>query len=620
MNELISIGSDEIQIKSLGDGTVQVEGYLVLYGSPDEPDFHGDYFAPDTDYDLEPDGTKSVSVFWNHGQDPEIGKHKLGGQKALVTKKERGLWIEARLKESDKYDSLVLELIQERKRQGKRNIGWSSGSPSHLVTRKNVSDGASKITFWSLSEASLTHIPADARNTIDIKSFNSLLSENNTDELQGTPKDFKSKGVATSDAVDSVDINSHISIIGAKQHMSTEQNIPEVPENKNELKGLIDNAVQEMNNDFNAKFAGLTDAINQVTQYIQDNPKVRKSGYISETGGNSDANVKSLGDFLIAVKNGDAERITRVYGSTKAQDSTTGASGGYLIPSGFYNDLIQVVMENSEVYQRVTRIPVLHASGDIPALDMFTAPVNSGDTPEAGGMVASNRGEGGSYTETDANFELLSYRTHDNASGYFKVSREMLSDVMGIEALLKNIIRVAVQGKLEYMILNGSQPTEMTGILNSTARLNVTPDTDNTFSYTDASNMVSKFQSITGAGSWVLHPSVLPDVYGMSLASSATWVANIQSKQANSLLGYEIITSKFLPVANSSGSAMLADLGAYYVFERGGMEIEYSSDAFFTTGYGAYRFSMRTDGKPALSNVITHQNSYQYSPFVVHND
>ena len=617
MNDLINFGS-ELNLKAIDDNTVQVSGYLVLFADEHEADFHGDIFTKNTDFLV--DDTDTIPVYFNHGQDRVVGKRELGNKKALLTKKERGLWIEHHLNKANEYDALVLELLEARNEQ-KRRAGWSSGALGHLVERKELKSGVSEITKWVLGEASITLTPADYRNQLmaDLKSLDLHTIEETTtvDPLKAMQaKDGANSG--TSNVIN----NSSIQVMG--ENKMTDEMKNEVPQNEDkELQQYLDNAMKSLENQFNAKFDTVNEGITKALEFMEASPVIRKSGYFSVDGGKADANIKTFGDYLKAVVNKDTDRLVHVYGSTKAQAESAGSTGGYLVPREFHNEIIGMVMEQSEIYRRVRRLPVMSNAGDVPSLDIFAAPTagvgESGLTAGAGG---NSRAEGGSYTEETVNFELLSYRVNDFASGFFKVSREMLQDVQGIDALLRNIIQMVVQNRLEYGILRGSGAAQPTGILTGASAIGITPDSDNTFAYADATEMLSRWKSLSGQGVWIIHPQMITDIHNFSVGSTTAWVANMSTGQNQPLLGYNIIQSEHMPNPDTSGCVILADLGSYYLFERGGLAIDYSDDAFFTTGQGAFRFSMRVDGKSALKSTITlgSPNATTVSPFVYLND
>lgn len=135
-------------IKALGNG--KVGGYLVRFTDSENPDLTGDYFDAKTDYDFA-DGDK-VTIYYNHGLDPELRRRKLGG--GTLKKTDVGVWVEAQLQQRDEYEKWIYQLVQEGK------FGWSSGTLPGLVEREKVGK-AMWIKMWPLGkDASITPTPA----------------------------------------------------------------------------------------------------------------------------------------------------------------------------------------------------------------------------------------------------------------------------------------------------------------------------------------------------------------------------------------------------------------------------------------------------------------------------
>ncbi len=183
MNELISFGGE---VKAMGGG--RIAGQLVQYSTADAPDLsrHRDFFSAKTDFDME-DG-KKASVYYHHGLDGTLGARKLGTVEMKAN--DLGVWVEGQLNMRDDYERAVYGLAEAGK------LGWSSGATTHLVRREAVSGkNASHVTYWPISEASLTPTPADHRNaavvpveSLAVKSFLELT----TGQPGGEPakKDF----------------------------------------------------------------------------------------------------------------------------------------------------------------------------------------------------------------------------------------------------------------------------------------------------------------------------------------------------------------------------------------------------------------------------------------------
>lgn len=370
----------------------------------------------------------------------------------------------------------------------------------------------------------------------------------------------------------------------------------------------------------------LSDRVNQLIEMMEKSPALKSAGYTTDDGGTADPTHKSFGDFLLAVKRNDTKRIAGVYGATKDMAESAGTSGGYLVPSEFHNELLRVVGEQSPVYARVRKQPVMTDAGEYPALDQFVAPTaGAGNTAMAGGVAATTKAEGATLTETQPTFTILEYRIH-KIGGFVEVSNELIADSpQSIEALLRSLFGIAIGAKNERNILRGSGAGEPLGILNAPCTIGVTTAADNTFAYADALAMTARFKAVSGSAPvWIAHPSLIPDIGVLSVASGSpvVWAGNLAAGQPNTLLGYPLIFSEHMPQANGD-DMLLADLGAYVLFERQQLSIAFSEHAAFTADKGTWRFTARNDGQPWMKSAITLADptgSYTVSPFVYHND
>lgn len=171
-------------VKALGDG--KVGGYLVEFSDPStktgSPDLDREFFARDTDYDL--DEGKKATVYFDHGRDPVLKKRKLG-QRAMMRMDDVGVWIEHQLNRADQYEAAIEQLAKAGK------LGWSSGSLPHLVEKKSVG-GFTKIISWPLGDdASYTPEPASFTRTnkaIALKSVAPHTLEEMIEEIRQLPQ------------------------------------------------------------------------------------------------------------------------------------------------------------------------------------------------------------------------------------------------------------------------------------------------------------------------------------------------------------------------------------------------------------------------------------------------
>lgn len=647
-----------IEVKSIKeDGSLIVKGLGVVFGGKDGD---GDSFAKETDFEL--DLVPKKPVYYRHRGDQHL-KEKIGDVMAVDVTDE-GLWFEAQVNASTRYLKSIKKLIDL------GAMGFSTGTAPHLIDKKE----SGLIEKWPIIELSLTPAPAEPR-TLGIEALKEIglalneiegafkkESEDSEEEDEDTEKaeseklvsnaeeetDDESEKTEKAESESDVTKTSEASADFEDESEETETSDENIKsENKDSENESIENkkvnvkmadertleerinevmdglTLRQKETDDNVK--GLGEQIQNLLAALEGNTNVQKAGFISGTGGDSDKGVKSFSDFLMAVYRKDSKRLSSVYKSTKDLGETSGASGGYLVPEEYSTDLLKMANANNEVLRRVQTIPVSLPAGRWPVLDQYITPTaGSGQVAQAAGVKATPVDEGDTLTETEPTFEMLEWRLH-KVGGYTTVDNELIDDSpMSVEALLRGLFSVAIGAKNERNILRGTGAGEPLGILESTAKVNVTPASDNTFGWADVGNMYAKFRSAGGNPVWIIHPSVWPDIMSMeSTSGGAVWQANLQNGPGGGLNGVPIIVSEHLPQANNSGDVILADLSAYLLWQRSGINIDFSEHYAFLNDQGTWRFTQRIDGKPWVRYPLTlpdPQGSYQVSPFVVHND
>lgn len=608
-------------VKALGGG--KVGGYLVQFGDTKNTDLEGDYFTSDTDFDID-DNLKRSTVYYNHGLDPVLKNRRLG--RVDMSVKDAGIWLQGQLDLRDEYEQAVYQMVEAGK------LGWSSGTAPHLVEREQKSNGAFHITHWPLGlDASVTPIPAEPRTAvIPIKSLKNVEPLQVDLTQQGSGEDSAKKNAHE------VSININVNGQNPETTNSKPQKELKMEPTETPTTGTGDNpttpvsyVTEDRMSDLETKMSdqmdGLSTMLNNIMEVMENSSTLKNVGYIAPDDEESRPEVKSFGDFLFAIKQGNTKRLKTVYGSIKDMSGETGAAGGYLVPEAFEPSLLRVTAEQSQIVSRVQNIPQDVMSGTWPSLDQHITPTaGSGQTALAGGLVATTTSAGGNLTETQPTFENLKWRV-TKQGGFVEVDNELIEDSpVAIEALLTSLFNVTVNAKKEQLILRGTGAGEPEGILNAAAAIGIAPDTNNTFAYADALEMVSRFKMVSGDPVWIIHPSIWTDIGNFESANGGgVWQANHQAGLGQSLLGYPILTSEHLPQADNSGCVLLADLQAYLMFTRRGITIGFSEHAAFTSDKGTWRFTTRFDGMSWLNSAITladPQGSYTVSPFVYLND
>lgn len=622
---LIQFGSGVKRLKKGHYG-----GHVVLFGSPDEKDLYGDFFTNGTDFDLY-DEQKSA-VYYQHGYDYHFKSEVLG--RATLGTDDLGIWIDAQVQIRDDYLAALDQMIAD------GMMGWSSGTASHLVQYGGRVGKAFWIKRWPLGlDASITPSPADPRQSVH--TLKSLMDEwkqkyKVSEESESEPArfysfyEFKSKLpiVVKAESEDTVTSGESAELVSIEQPTTVTLNIQ-----------LEDNRMPENNTlsleAVNARMDGFSTQMTEIMDYIKSQPSLRRAGYVTDDGGTRDPNHKSLGDFFVAVSRGDSKRLRQIYKSHPMSESAiktdmvedSGNLGGWAIPEDFDARLLQATMTASEFLGLIPRISVSLPAGRWPMMNIFTAPTaGGGGTAESAGITGAVRAEGGAYTETNATLEQLEWRVNDVTAGSIQVSKELRRDVSAIEGLLTRLVAINDQAKQEYFVLQGNGVAQPLGVLSSAALIDVSPATNNLFSWVDALSMFSQFYMMDmGRATWLIHPSIIPDIGTMEVGTAGgnTFVANMTGSLPLQLNGLPIRKSQHLAQANSSGDAILVDWSAYQIWDLGGAYIDFSEHVGFLNGLDTWRFGRYMDGKPLWRAPITLSSpgsAYTMSPFIRHND
>lgn len=579
-------------VKALGDGWI--EGPLVVFSTADAPDLAGEFFDAQSDV-----GSATESdCYFEHGLDRVLGKKRMGASGRMALRKDKfAVWAKTQLDRSDAYEAFLYEQAEKGK------LGLSSGTLPHLVEREPRGK-AVYIKKWPLGlDASLTLTPCEPRaraRAIPLKSYQPVpLPEVGAQEAgaPASPPAVENAGPV----VRPIEPENPDSTGGASMAENANPN-PQDPA----IKALEDRMI------------ALGARVEDLLKLIQDAPPLKNAGFVSPDGGAADPTVKSFADFLTAIRRGDEKRLHEVYGAVKALDTEQGQAGGYLVPTAYNDELLQIAAQASPLLQLVTTFPVTEDAGEWPALDQHVTPTaGSGNTALAAGVVATKHESVGTLTETEPDLYLIRWRLHD-VGGYTQVAANLnASSPMAVETLLKQLFGIAVASKKEYFILRGNGVGEPLGILNAPAAIGVAPITNSLFAYADAVTMISRLKALTNKVRWVMHQSVLPDMAGTG------WTQGNNVMEVAKLGFGAPLLSEHLPQANNSGCVVLADFGSYCLFEQGGLEIAYSEHYAFVNRKVTWRFNQRLDGQPWMKSYITladPQGSFTVSPFVYFND
>lgn len=572
---------------------LRVGAYGIRFGSPEERDLVGQWFAPDTDYG--PHGGNGVVTMFNHGIaiDPSwrtIAERTFAPVRA--TRDDVGIFVETVLNLADEYERAIAELAQSGK------LRWSSGTAAHVM---RVDEMTGKILRWHPIEWSFTPTPAEPRLP-PILPLKTWLSTAQTASHSVGKSDMPAGGAVPSAAMAQ---RGKIQIIQQEETMNEQLDAltQQVSALSNQMKGI-----QEAQK-----------AINDILQRFVDEPALRNAGYVSDVGGKADAQIKSFADFLLAVQRHDDVRLQKIY-NTKAMSGEAGSIGGYLVPTEFADKLLEVAKETAIVRPRAFRYPMQSRAVQIPALDQFSTPP-SGGSAFLGGVVATWTEENAAMTETTPNFTLIELVAHE-LSGYTLTSRAIEQDsAISLQELLIRLFGQAIAWHEDYAFLRGNGVGKPLGVLNAPAAIAVTRASGgNALDYADVVNMLKRLPASSYPNAvWVLHQFLIADLLDLQKTNNTlvTFIGNLRDRVPGSLMGIPIVFTEKLPAPGTAGDVMLCDFSHYVIGDRQQIEIAYSEHYRFVNNQGTWRFCERIDGQPWVKGAITlADGTNTVSPFV----
>lgn len=375
---------------------------------------------------------------------------------------------------------------------------------------------------------------------------------------------------------------------------------------------------------------GLEKIINETLKsFAEAQSKSRKNAQPLIFGQGHDGDPKkTFGDWCLAVARNDRNYLEKHYGSTfqewtrkAALGEASGVTGGYTVPTDFYQKIMTIVAENSFIRPRAFTVPMGSASLQIPYLDITTAQA-AGTTPFFGGVKMSWTAEAQTRQETEPAFKQMELKAWE-LSGYSVSSNVLLADSgISLEQFLMVLFGKAIAWFEEFAFLQGNGAGQPQGVLSANATVSVTRQTANEVQYQDVATMWGKLLPHSwGTAVWLFSPSVVQQLLRLADGSNRAIFLSIDQGITKtpywSLLGRPAIPTEKLPALGTKGDLMLVDPSLYVIGDRQGIEIAASEHVNFLKNQMTWRVVERVDGQPWIDKPITLQDGItQVSPFV----
>ena len=331
---------------------------------------------------------------------------------------------------------------------------------------------------------------------------------------------------------------------------------------------------------------------------------------------------ETVADFLATViKNPNDQRLSGLWndGARAEQSMGTGAKGGFAIPKQFRNDLMRQMPQGPSIRDKATVIPAGSPPDSeitMPALDQDSSSSNTNNM--YGGVQVVWVEEGGTKTETDANFKEISLKPREVAA-YIVATDKLLRNWQASSMILEQLLLDARRAAEDSAFISGDGIGKPLGIRNSGALKSVTRNTSSQILFADIKAMEAVFDNsgsdqiiYTSRGAY----SEFLDMTGDG--GGATNVIRIDSETgARYVYGKQLaIAPRGMAALGSLGDVLMIDRSKYLIKDGSGPYVAVSEHVHFTSNKTVIKMFWNVDGQPWLEEVIRDENDDEYSPFV----
>lgn len=596
---VIHICDDTIKVTKSGNLGV-VEALGIRFSNSDDLDLEGQYFDERTYFGtirqheatlnhripmIKADTTQDELAILEH-----VAKMRFT-HPAESTLTPKGVVVRHVLDLANEYEEMVFDLASAGK------LRWSSGTAPHMV---DLGEGGKHIRSWVPVEFAYTPTAAEPQLPT-IAPVKSLIDIFTPSEPQAAEDELEAQSPEVEAETETV-----------KAETTT------VPNVTIEFVGQEEEEIMSDQNTFalDEKLKAVNAKMDQILAYIENEDRLKGAYVAPESTGSEDTHVKSLGDFLIAVKTKNYDRLTNVY--KVALNEGTGAQGGFLVPEDYRPQLLQAMHEESIVLPRANRITTTRDRVVFPVLNQTGT--STGNSNFHGGVAVEWTAEAAAKPQTEPTFKQLTLTPH-KLTAFSLASDELLEDsAIALEQLLTNLFGMNLAWKADYAFLQGDGVGKPLGVINSGAAKTVTrAGGGNDFEYADAVAMYEgMLSSSRGRAVWVMNQSVMSDLLQLGDGTNNILVTNAAANVPMSLFGRPVLFTEKLPASGTQGDVIFCDFSQYMVVENGGLSVESSIHYKFINDQTTWRAVYRVDGSPYLTSPITlADGSTTVSPFVV---
>ncbi len=387
---------------------------------------------------------------------------------------------------------------------------------------------------------------------------------------------------------------------------------------KAEIKPYQDAAFEKLNEfKVNKMFGSPTDGADIQDKLVYGSAKKAEDMF----GKGVDNGFSSLGEVLLAIKNNDSTKLQRL---ERDMQETVGETGGFLLPSQFSNDIINMMIEEEICRKRCKIYHIAKNKGNtltIPALSDYDHSSN------IAGINTYWTGEGSAYTEsTNVKIRQLVLKLN-KLTCLVDVSEELISDsAVKTETLLSSIFAKALSFEIDSCVLtdNGTGAGKPLSFTNSDGAIEVSgesgQDTD-TINVYNITNMIARIHPASFNKSIFLSSlSNLGELLRLNLpiGTGGTWYhAFNEVSGVWRLFSRPVIFTEHCAKLGDAGNLQLIDFSRYAMLLREGISVKSDTSLGFKSDMISFKASLRLDGQPLDTSPTTLKDgSTTVSPYI----
>ena len=269
------------------------------------------------------------------------------------------------------------------------------------------------------------------------------------------------------------------------------------------------------------------------------------------------------------------------------------ADGGYLVPEEFERQIV-MGLDEANVVRGLAKVITTSAERKIPIAATHSA--------------AQWTAENGAYTESDPTFDQKTIDAF-KLTDLVKVSIELLQDSMfDLESYIAAEFARAFGIAEEQAFCVGNGTGQPTGIFTAKGgNVGVTAASATAISADELISLVYALKSpYRRNAKFLMNDATVSMLRKLKDNNGAyLWQPSVQAGEPDRLLGYELYTSPYVPVA-AAGALTVAfgDFKNYWIADRSGRTVQRLNELYSTNGQVGFVATERVDGKVILPEGI----------------